>query len=149
MKLTLVKKCQVPVSRGFIQRWFDFLVQEFSQKRVRRKSLLDCGHVTLVFMGREEAKSLNEQYRSRCHATDVLSFEGDGHRELGDLVICWPILKEQAKKNRLKIQEELVYLLTHGVLHLLGYDHEKNLKEEKIMMRLQNEVFDRRYEVMK
>jgi probable rRNA maturation factor len=69
-----------------------------------------------------------------------LSFEGEG---LGDLVFCVPILKRQALEHGISFHDELVYLVIHGFLHLLGYDHETSLADEKHMMKLQDDLFER------
>jgi len=83
---------------------------------------------------------LNARYRSRPTPTDVLSFsllEGD-HAErrgdlLGDVVISLETAERQARRGRRSLEDEVVRLLIHGVLHLLGHDHEK--PEEARVMR--------------
>ncbi len=74
--------------------------------------------------------------------TDVLSFDPIEPDDLGELVLCPSVLRKQAKEHKLKYEIELGYMVIHGVLHLLGYDHEKTEKEAKKMFRLQDLVFD-------
>lgn len=73
-------------------------------------------------------RTLNRSYRRKDYATDVLSFpaapEGPGTRHLGDLVIATSVAKRQAREAGHSYQTELRVLALHGLLHLLGYDHE-------------------------
>jgi len=89
-------------------------------------------------------KKLNRQYRGIDRTTDVLSFpqedsfssNGSGAWAdivLGDIVINLHKAERQAKENGLSLNEELKRLLVHGLLHLLGYDHEKNGYSERKM----------------
>ena len=62
---------------------------------------------------------------------------------LGDLVICLDVIKRQAKEHGLTVQEELGYMVLHGFLHLLGYDHEANVRDAKKMFTLQDDLFEK------
>ena len=91
----------------------------------------------LRMVNNPEIKRLNSHFRGKNYATDILSFPAPepfrsaGH--LGELVLSLPILKRQARENKLKSEVELQVLLVHGVLHLLGMDHEKSRKEALAM----------------
>jgi rRNA maturation RNase YbeY len=82
-------------------------------------------------------RKLNKKHRGKDQPTDVLSFpahkvfQRSGH--LGDIVICLPVLKAQAKAEKHSPAHELQVLLTHGVLHLLHFDHEKSPKHAREM----------------
>jgi rRNA maturation RNase YbeY len=82
-------------------------------------------------------KKLNSQFRGKPYATDVLSFSPPAPFAqvgiLGELVICFPVLKAQAREQGHSEAFELDVLLTHGVLHLLGFDHELGPREAKEM----------------
>lgn len=87
-----------------------------------------------------EMKRLNSSFRGKAYATDVLSFpipphffELKGWVHLGELVICEPVLKAQAKEQGHSVAQELDVLIVHGLLHLLGMDHERSEKEAKLM----------------
>ncbi|UCH93720.1 MAG: rRNA maturation RNase YbeY [Candidatus Aminicenantes bacterium] len=88
--------------------------------------------VTIVIKlgGKEEAKELNFQYLQRDYPTDVLSFPFNEELPegfyVGDIFICYPIAEIQAKENNVTLEEELFRLMVHGILHLQGYDHEKD-----------------------
>lgn len=86
--------------------------------------------LSIAVVGRAAIKKLNEQYRGVNKETDVLSFpleEGEElisvERALGDVIICEPVLLEQAERLSAEPRDEFLTLLVHGVLHLLGYDH--------------------------
>lgn len=76
---------------------------------------------SVALVGKRRMRELNKKYRNRNYATDVLSFPAGGGDYLGDVVICTEIAREQARGSLLN---ELQVLSLHGLLHLLGYDHE-------------------------
>ncbi len=88
-------------------------------------------------------KKLNQHYRGKNKPTDILSFAPTEAHSLGELVFCSPIVKSQAKAHKLTIQHEYTYLLIHGILHLLGYDHETNDRAARRMYRLQDSIFEK------
>jgi probable rRNA maturation factor len=96
--------------------------------------------LSVLLVGDEEIAELNGQYRSKPVPTDVLSFsllEGS-HADrrgslLGDVVISLETAERQARRGRRSLEAEVLRLLVHGVLHLLGHDHEAD--DEARMMR--------------
>ena len=115
-----------------------------SENRVREK-------ISLAFVSKEEIKKLNKKYRGKNKPTDVLSFElgdppssrlggtteGQGKECLGEIVICPEKVKENAKKYKSKLKQEMIKVFIHGILHLCGYDHEKSEKEAETMEKKQ------------
>jgi len=99
-------------------------------------------NLTVIFLDSTPAKKLNLKFRKKNYATDVLSFDGDGFESLGELVLCPQVLQKQAEEHDLSFRQELGYMLIHGILHLIGYDHEKNQKEAQKMFQIQDEMFD-------
>ncbi len=91
-------------------------------------------------VGERAMAELNSRYRGRAASTDVLSFAGEHGPEgwhLGDLVIAVPVLRRQAAAAGMTAGGELRILLLHGVLHCLGYDHERDSGEmERLEARL-------------
>lgn len=90
-------------------------------------------------------KELNKQYRGKNVPTDVLSFSSEeGERmspvvlfeptDLGDLVICPSYAAKEAKRRGIEANEELVRLLVHGTLHLMGYDHADDSSEHRMFL---------------
>lgn len=81
----------------------------------------------------EEIHALNKTYRGKDRPTDVLSFGLEDDTNLGQLVISIPRAKEQAVQIGQSLNEELRFLFAHGLLHLLGFDHE-DPADEKVML---------------
>ncbi|MGE0454329.1 MAG: rRNA maturation RNase YbeY [Vicinamibacteria bacterium] len=88
-------------------------------------SLGVSGELALVFAGDGTLRRLNRSYRGKDRATDVLSFPGPGGDEgLGDVIISVPAAERNARRYGRPLGFELDLLALHGLLHLLGYDHE-------------------------
>ena len=104
---------------------------------------------SIIFVGDEEIHQINRDYRGVDRITDVISFafEDDGEklyndiRVLGDIYICIPQMKRQAKEYGHSEKRELSFLTVHGLLHLLGYDHMTE-EDEKVMFGLQEMILD-------
>jgi probable rRNA maturation factor len=84
------------------------------------------GIVTVAIVSDARIRMLNRRYRRKNHATDVLSFPSDDPGHLGDIVIAAGVARRQARDARHALQTELRVLALHGLLHLLGYDHERD-----------------------
>ncbi len=93
--------------------------------------------VNLLFAEKSRMQSLNLEYRGKDRPTDILSFEYGLKEDLiGDLAICVEVAKAQARENGWDIETECLRLLTHGLAHLMGMDHQK-AEAEKEMLRLE------------
>jgi len=101
------------------------------------------GDLSVVFLGAGRMRKLNKKYRKKNKVTDVLSFEpskkfpAGPEKELGEVVICLQEVKKSAKRLNFDYNKELARIFIHGLLHLLGYDHEKGEKEAKKMEKKQ------------
>lgn len=84
------------------------------------------GHVTVALVSDARVRALNRQYRRTDSATDVLSFPADEPGILGDIVIARGVAQRQAREAGHARGTELRVLALHGLLHLLGYDHERD-----------------------
>jgi probable rRNA maturation factor len=138
LETNIVNQSKEKISKKFIVNWLEDVVRHLPvqlQKQVSGKSL------NIIFLDQTKAKKLNLAFRKKNYATDILSFEPLDIEELGELVICPEVIKRQAKEHQLSQNDELGYMLIHGCLHLLGYDHEQNEKEAKKMFRLQDKIF--------
>jgi probable rRNA maturation factor len=106
---------------------------------------LDNVEISITLTDNETIREINKEWRNKDKPTDVLSFpqgETIGYRYtvLGDVIISLPYAKEQAEKIGHSYKEEIVRLLTHGILHLLGYDHETSEEDAKVMFELQDKI---------
>jgi probable rRNA maturation factor len=105
----------------------------------------DQAELCLVIVGNAEIRKLNAKFRKKDYPTDVLSFPAgdelpEGVQLLGDVVISVEKAKAQSKERRRTLNEEMVTLLIHGIVHLLGYDHERSPKDARIMDRLEKRI---------
>jgi len=82
--------------------------------------------IGLSFVDTKTIQELNDKYAGNNYPTDILSFEyNDPSQESnGDIVVCTKIAESQAKENNISIEAELSLLVAHGILHILGYDHQ-------------------------
>lgn len=89
--------------------------------------------VTVRFVDREEGQSLNSGYRDKDYATNVLSFPYATEPVLqGDLVLCWPVVIEEASAQGKSVEAHCAHLIVHGVLHLQGWEHEEDDEAEEM-----------------
>lgn len=101
--------------------------------------------ISLLICDDAQIKELNKEYRQKDYATDVLSFpmSEDPYAEggmLGDIVISLDTAKKQAQEADIALEREISFLFIHGVLHLMGFDHELGADEEEEMFTLQEEI---------
>lgn len=86
-----------------------------------------AGQVSIYLVDKEEGLSLNKQYRDKDYATNVLAFPVSKPSRrmplLGDLVICVPVVLEEADTQQKPANDHFAHLTIHGTLHLLGFDH--------------------------
>jgi rRNA maturation RNase YbeY len=93
-------------------------------------------------------KLLNLQYRGIKKVTDVISFpqktnsSRDDFNILGDIVVCIPEVFNRSKDNVISFYDELLMILLHGLLHLVGYDHETNTYQKRKMEKKEREIFN-------
>lgn len=104
--------------------------------------------VTIRFGGEEEGRGLNRDFRHKDYATNVLSFVSDEDEPdaeewyVGDMFICTPVLVREAAEMGKPLSEHLQHLVVHGMLHLVGYDHELGDKEAALMEGLEREILN-------
>jgi len=84
------------------------------------------GSVTIALVPDQRIRALNRQFRGKDRPTDVLSFPAEERGRLGDIVIAIGVAREQAAEAGHSLGAELRVLALHGLLHLLGYDHERD-----------------------
>ncbi len=101
--------------------------------------------VSVMITGDREIRELNRYYRGKDNPTDVLSFpmgdEVGGTYMLGDIVISYDTAIRQAEEAGISLHDEFTRLLVHGLVHLLGYDHELGEEEEQEFLKKEREVY--------
>ena len=121
-------------------------IREYVQKVLEREYESEAPvYMSLLFTGNDEIQVINREYRDKDQPTDVISFAYHETEDfdigpydiLGDIVISLERVVEQAKEYNHSEKRELYYVLTHGILHLLGYDHIE--EEDKVEMRAKEE----------
>ncbi len=103
--------------------------------------------VSIRAVGSARSRSLNFRFRGKDRPTNVLSFEGpgampDGSRILGELVICVPVVTREAREQDKSAESHWAHMTVHGVLHLLGFDHERD-REARKMAGQEIQILDR------
>lgn len=127
------------------------LIRQCCEAALEEENIKENAEVSLTIVDNKEIREMNNEYRQKDSATDVLSFPmSDGENFdidpetdriiLGDIVISAERAKEQAKEYGHSLEREMCFLATHSMFHLLGYDHEVSKEEEKIMFEKQEKV---------
>lgn len=132
-------------TRQDIQDWV-----EFAATRSGRPEGCNA-EVTVRVVDASEIQTLNKQYREKDTPTNVLSFPaGDVEglpdatlRQLGDIVVCASVVAEEAAQQDKSVADHWAHMLVHGMLHLLGYDHENAVDAEQ-MERLEAAILESR-----
>lgn len=128
---------------------FDYSYLDKIIKRTLELENVEASIFSIIFIDDEKMRELNKTYRGIDSTTDVLSFAFEDNnkfcyniRHLGQIFVSIPKMKSQAKDYGHSETRELSFLVVHGLLHLLGYDHTKGIEEEKEMFSKQELVLD-------
>jgi probable rRNA maturation factor len=123
--------------------WFQDIVAQV----LHAQDVGENAEIGLVISGQERIQELNRTYRGEGRPTDVLAFymaaggefvpPPDGLRHLGEIVISYPQAEIQAQEQGHSVEKEITILIIHGVLHLLGYDHEDAQQKQEMSAREQ------------
>ncbi len=115
-----------------------------SRSDIRRWVRASCAlpaEVAIRFVDAAEGRILNRDYRHRDYATNVLSFAyAAGERIVGDLVVCTPVVHDEAAAQGKAAADHFAHLIVHGMLHLQGYEHETNRRDALHMERREREI---------
>ena len=148
--------------QAWLQRRARRLIRDLSGFQVPGAAALRKAELSILLTDDSHIRMLNRDWRGKNKATDVLSFPQVGEADLrllqktakasprsvpdwwlGDVVISLDRAQEQAEEHGLTLEEELEVLLAHGLLHLLGFDHEKGGKAALEMRRLERRLIGR------
>jgi probable rRNA maturation factor len=102
--------------------------------RCIRHSLADDAEITVRIVNAEEGQALNSSYRKKSYATNVLTFDyAQEPVVMADLVLCAPVVAQEAKAQGKTLQAHYAHLLVHGALHAQGWDHETSTQDAEEM----------------
>ncbi len=137
---------------GTLSAEHETLVKDILKKAAKFHSVASNSEVSITLVDDEKIRKINKEYRNKDYPTDVISFALNDEVEeevevigvelpnlLGDIIISVPRIHEQATAYEHSFERELAFLVVHGFLHLLGYDHETK-EEEKVMFSIQEEI---------
>ena len=101
--------------------------------------------LSIAFVGPEEIKKSNKEYRGKDKPTDVLSFGSKMgfEKDFMEVVICPEVVAKKTNSSGDELKRELAKSLIHGILHNLGYDHERSEKDEEVMEQKQNQYLSK------
>lgn len=114
-----------PVDEEFLKKIIEKVLEGESASWRKKEA-----NLSIVLVGQGRIRELNKRYRGENRVTDVLAFPNQ-ELGLGEIVICLREVKKNAKRFSSTFEKELARVLIHGILHLLGYDHEKSEKTAK------------------
>lgn len=104
---------------------------------------LQAAEITIRVVDTEEAQALNQQYRAKNYATNVLTFDYAKQPVLcADMVLCAPVLEAEALAQNKDLRAHYLHMLVHGTLHAMGYDHERSASEAKRMEGLETLILE-------
>lgn len=130
MKITVVNETKRRIKAPLVRKIVEKTI-EISGKRIKNIAL------SVVFVGKKEIQLINKAYRGKDLPTDVLSFDySSGYNKRkekskieGDIILSPEIIAESAEKNKVVFDRELAYVLSHGILHILGMRHGERMYE--------------------
>jgi len=147
---------------NFFTEFFD--KKNSSKLEIAHDWFIDTGKKILKFLNEEKLSvsiiitdddfihKINKEYRNKDRPTDVISFanreepfpgeELDNFEDIGEIFISIETAKSQSIEYKVTLKEELLRLIIHGILHLMGYDHETNEEDAKKMEQLESKIFN-------
>ena len=157
---------QNEIDEKFFQRVAEIVLKTAAKEKFDLTSLKKEIEISLAIVGDGRMRKLNKMYRGKNRVTDVLAFDNksvipylakafprlkkgqdiefieppDNIKRLGEVIICYPRAKKQAKRLDHSLEKELNVLLIHGILHLLGYEDEKSEKEAEEMKEMEEKI---------
>jgi len=113
--------------RGLLLRWARAALRvgpESSEPGTALRGLVEAHHITLRFVDAEEGRALNQAYRGKDYATNVLTFDYSHWPVQADVVLCSPVVEQEARAQGKALPAHYAHLVVHGLLHAQGWDHQ-------------------------
>lgn len=127
------------VSKQFLKDFTRFMKKALADRKIL--SATENKKLVIAFVSSKKIQNLNKTFLKKNRVTDVLSFSPSEKDSFGELALCEEKIQLQAKDHGLTVEEETAYLVLHGFLHLLGYQHEEDAQKAKVMYQIQDEIF--------
>lgn len=130
-------KTSIEIANRTKKRINSVYVKKIVRKTIKASGInLNSLEISIVFVSKAEIRKINRKYRKKDKSTDVLSFRydlkynvKDGKNIIGEVILCPEVIKKSAKENGISFQKEMAFVLSHGVLHLLGFWHGRKMYE--------------------
>ena len=140
MTVQIINKSGKRINRPSLTLWVSRVRDELREREIQVKLLNK--NLVLVFISEKEMRKLNKTFRKKDSVTDILSFSGAGEDDLGELALCLSFIEKKSPEDFSKTHW-LYYLILHGILHLLGFDHKVDGPKAQKMYQLQDSVFSK------
>lgn len=129
-------KVVLPAGARLLKRW---CIAALNAPISKRDLEALQAQITLRFVGTTEGRSLNQNFRKKDYATNVLTFAYQTEPVIADLVFCTPVIRTEAREQGKSLTSHLAHMVVHGVLHARGMDHEIE-RDAQIMERLEIKI---------
>jgi len=140
IKVAVANETSTKLKKDFFEnttkKFYKVMKKVVDKKLLNRDGLLD-----VVLVSNPRSKAMNEEYRGKKGATDIISFayldvteyeQDEGDIIVGDIFIAPTVIKADAKKKGVSFEERLEYMYVHGLLHCFGYDHQTDKEEAEM-----------------
>lgn len=143
MEVSIINNSIEKIDKEALIEWVKQVCNELKSNNNISALELDKS-LTVVFVDKKEIKRLNTAFRKKESVTDILSFAPLEENSLGELVVCLSVVFSK-KIDGFSETQWLYYLLIHGILHLLGFEHEHEKEEDSsnLMYQIQDEAFEK------
>jgi probable rRNA maturation factor len=129
MKIKMVKILLIPENHTHQESYQNLVGLILSDLNI------NTGVISLSILNKPEIRDYNQKYRDKDLPTDVISFPSEIEDDWGDILICPEIIKNNAIQFNVDYFQELIRVITHGILHLLGYNHDNLINKRKMFDR--------------
>lgn len=147
--LNICNKTNKDIDEKWLRLVFEKIYRKLESEKQTKNKIEELSGLSLVFIEDDEMRQINNKYRGINKTTDVLSFElGDDNKFIicepesqasGEILISPKEALREAKLQKITFKKEIVILFIHGILHILGYDHEED-EERKKMREEENKI---------
>ena len=117
-------------------------IKKFIEKVIREEKRIP-GDLNFIFTGDERITEINKSFLNHDYNTDVISFDNNRGKEInGDIYISIDSVRDNSKTYHVRLREELIRVMIHGILHLCGYEDDRIEKKEEMFLKQENFVKD-------